>query len=123
MRTPPRTLIGALAAVLAALALSACGNSHSKVTTGTYAGESGANAPYLNVGPLIYKVQLSRQLNPTNSEDASYLQGLGAAESKLGPRAEGFAVSMQVYNNSKHSERAAGTMTVSDTARNGHGPD
>ena len=122
MRTPPRTLIGALAAVLAALALSACGNSHSKVTTGTYAGESGANAPYLNVGPLIYEVQLSRQLNPTNSEDASYLQGLGAAESKLEPGEEWFAVSMQVYNNGKHSERAAETMTISDTAGNVYAP-
>src|SRR6202040_2097234 len=89
--------------VLAALALSACGDSHTKVTTGTYAGESGANAPYLNVGPLIYEVQLSRELNPTNSEDASYLQGLGAAESKLEPGEEWFGVSVQVYNNGKHS--------------------
>src|SRR5258708_14404700 len=122
MRTPPRTLIGALAAVLAALALSACGNSHSKVTTGTYAGESGANAPYLNVGPLIYEAQLSRQLNPTNSEDASYLQGLGAAESKLQPAEERFAVSTQVYNTGKHNERPAETLTILDTASNPHPP-
>ena len=54
-----------------------------RVTTGTYAGESGPNAPYLNVGPLIYEVQLSRQLNPTNSEDAGYLQGLTPARRKL----------------------------------------
>jgi len=122
MRTRPRTLIGALAAVLAALALSACGDSHTKVTTGTYAGESGANAPYLNVGPLIYEVQLSRQLNPANTEDASYLQGLGAAESKLEAGQEWFGVFMQVYNNSDHSERAAETMTISDTQGNVYAP-
>jgi hypothetical protein len=122
MRTPPRTLIGALAAVLAALALSACGDSHTKVTTGTYAGESGANAPYLNVGPLIYEVQLSRELNPTNTEDASYLQGLGTAESKLEPGQEWFGVFVQVYNNGKHSERATETMTVSDTQGNVYAP-
>ncbi len=67
----------------AALALGACGDSHTKVTTGTYAGESGQNAPYLNVGPLIYQVQLSRELNPDNSEDAGYLEGLTAAQRKL----------------------------------------
>ena len=50
--------------LLAVLALSACGDSHTQVTTGTYAGESGQNAPYLNVGPLVYEVQLSRELNP-----------------------------------------------------------
>ena len=61
--------------LLAALALGACGDSHTKVTTGTYAGESGANAPYLDVGPLVYEVQLSRQLNPYDVEDAAYLQG------------------------------------------------
>jgi hypothetical protein len=122
MRTPPRTSIGALAAVLAALALSACGESHTKVTTGTYAGESGQNAPYLNVGPLIYEVQLSRQLNPTNSEDAAYLQGLGAAESKLETGQEWFGVFVQVYNNGKHSERAAETMTISDTQGNVYAP-
>ena len=54
-----------LLALLAALALGACGDSHTRVTTGTYAGESGPNAPYLNVGPLIYEVQLSRELNPS----------------------------------------------------------
>ena len=62
------------------LALSACGDSHTRVTTGTYAGESGANAPYLNVGPLIYEVQLSRELNPYNNEDAAYLEGLDASQ-------------------------------------------
>ena len=77
----------ALPAVLAALALGACGDSHTKVTTGTYAGESGANAPYLDVGPLKYQVQLSRQLNPANSEDSGYLAGprAGRSQARSGP--------------------------------------
>ena len=61
-----RKLLLVLPALVAALTLSACGDSHTRVTTGTYAGESGANAPYLNVGPLEYEVQLSRELNPAN---------------------------------------------------------
>src|SRR3979490_1998764 len=89
-------------ALLAVLALGACGDSHTKVTTGTYAGESGANAPYLDVGPLVYEVQLSRQLNPSSVEDSAYLQGLAPAEQKLEPGQEWFAVFVQVYNN--HSQ-------------------
>jgi hypothetical protein len=122
MRSRARTLTAVLAAVAAVCALAACGESHSKVTTGTYAGESGANAPYLNVGPLVYEVQLSRELNPFNSEDAAFLQGLGATESKLEPGEEWFAVFVQVYNNTNQSHRAAETMTISDTAGNTYAP-
>ena len=84
MRSRLRKPILALPAVLAALALGACGDSHTKVTTGTYAGESGANAPYLDVGPLKSTRCSSRaQLNPANSEDSAYLAGAGAGRSKL----------------------------------------
>jgi hypothetical protein len=92
------------------------------VTTGTYAGESGANAPYLNVGPLVYEVQLSRELNPANSEDATYLQGLTPAQAKLEPGQEWFAVFMQVYNNTNKPHPAATSMTITDTQENSYTP-
>lgn len=117
-----RKLPLALPALLAVLALSACGDSHTRVTTGTYAGESGANAPYLNVGPLVYEVQLSRELNPANSEDAAYLQGLTPAERKLEPGQEWFAVFMQVYNNTNTPYPAASSMTITDTQENTYTP-
>ncbi len=117
-----RKLPLALPALLAVLALSACGDSHTRVTTGTYAGESGANAPYLNVGPLIYEVQLSRELNPANSEDAAYLQDLTPAERKLEPGQEWFAVFMQVYNNSNREYPAASSLTITDTQENAYTP-
>ncbi len=113
----------ALPALLALLAVSACSdNSHTRVTTGTYAGESGRNAPYLNVGPLIYEVQISRELNPANSEDASYLEGLTPAERKLEPGQEWFAVFVQVYNNSNRGYPAASSLTISDTQENIYTP-
>jgi hypothetical protein len=117
-----RKLPLALPALLAVFALSACGDSHTRVTTGTYAGESGANAPYLNVGPLIYEVQLSRELNPANGEDAAYLQGLTPAERKIEPGQEWFAVFMQVYNNSNQTYPAATSLTISDTQNNVYTP-
>ena len=108
--------------LLAALALSACGDSHTRVSTGTYAGESGANAPYLNVGPLLYEVQLSRELNPYNVEDASYLDGLTPAQAKLEPGQEWFAVFLQVYNNNNAAKPAASSVTISDTQNNVYSP-
>jgi hypothetical protein len=110
----------ALFALLAALGLGACGDSHTKVTTGTYAGESGASAPYLDVGPLVYEVQLSRQLNPYDTEDSSYLQGLTPAQSKLLPGQEWFGVFLQVYNNGSLARQAAEapTLKIFDTQGN-----
>ncbi|HLB21775.1 MAG TPA: hypothetical protein VK605_06670 [Solirubrobacteraceae bacterium] len=108
--------------LLAASALTACGDSHSRVSTGTYAGESGANAPYLDVGPLVYEVQLSRQLNPFTTEDAAYLQGLSPAQQKLAPGQEWFAVFLQVYNNSSSSLTAATDLTITDTQGNRYTP-
>jgi hypothetical protein len=109
-------------ALLAALALGACGNSETRVTTGTYAGESGQNAPYLNVGPLVYEVQLSRELNPANVEDAAYLQGLTPAQRTLKPGEEWFAVFIQVYNHSSVPHLGATNLTISDTQGNVYTP-
>jgi hypothetical protein len=111
----------ALLAILlvCAVALAACSDdSHTRVTTGTYAGESGQNAPYLNVGPLIYEVQLSRELNPYDTEDASYLAGLTPAQRKLTPGEEWFAVFLQVYNESPTTHPSATSLTISDTQGN-----
>jgi hypothetical protein len=109
--------------LVSALALSACSDdSHTRVTTGTYAGESGQNAPYLNVGPLIYEVQLSRELNPSDTEDASYLASLTPAQRRLRPGEEWFAVFLQVYNESSAPHLAATSLTISDTQDNVYSP-
>jgi hypothetical protein len=102
-------------ALAAVLALSACGDSHTRVTTGTYAGEGGKAAPYLDVGPLVYQVEVSRELNPFNSEDASYLQGVSEGESKSEPGKEWFAVFIQVYNTTNQPHQAAEEFTITDT--------
>jgi hypothetical protein len=109
-------------AVLAALALGACGDSHTKVSTGTYAGESGQNAPYLNVGPLVYQVQLSRELNPASAEDSGYLEGLTPAQRQLEPGEEWFAVFIQVYNHTDQPIEATREITITDTQRNVYTP-
>jgi hypothetical protein len=122
MSSLPRKILLAVLALVAVFALGACGDSHTRVTTGTYAGESGKNAPYLNVGPLVYEVQLSRELNPANIEDAAYLKGLTPAEAHLAPGQEWFAVFLQVYNHTSVSLPAATNLTISDTQNNIYTP-
>jgi hypothetical protein len=122
MSSPLRKCTLAGLALLAAVLLGACGESHTKVTTGTYAGESGASAPYLDVGPLVYQVQLSRELNPFGVEDAAYLQGLTPAQRKLAPGEEWFGVFIQVYNNSSGARLASNSVTVTDTQNNLYAP-
>ncbi len=119
LRKPSLTLALLLGA---AFTLGACGNSETKVTTGTYAGESGQNAPYLNVGPLVYEVQLSRELNPANVEDAAYLQGLSPLQRTLLPGQEWFAVFIQVYNHSSVAHLGANSISISDTQNNLYTP-
>jgi hypothetical protein len=109
-------------ALLAAVALAACGDSHSKVTTGTYAGEAGKNAPYLDVGPLSYEVQLSRELNPYDLEDAQYLKGLTPEQRKLEAGQEWFGVFIQIYNNGSRAEPSATDFTITDTQENVYTP-
>lgn len=117
-----RKLLLVLPALLAVLTLSACGQSHTRVTTGTYAGEDGENAPYLYVGPLTYEVQVSRELNPFDPEDAAYLQGVPASERKLETGQEWFAVFMQVYNETNEPHPASSDITISDTQHNVYTP-
>jgi hypothetical protein len=109
-------------ALLAVFALGACGESHTKVTTGTYAGESGAAAPYLDVGPLVYQVQQSRELNPFDTEDSAYLAGVAPAQRQLQAGQEWFGVFLQVFNHTGQSLPAATSPTVTDTQGNTYAP-
>ncbi len=122
MSRPPRRPLLVALALLFALTLAACGDSHTKVTTGTYAGESGAGAPYLDVGPLVYEVQQSRQLNSFDVEDAAYLRGLPASARRLGPGQEWLGVFVQVYNHNTQAQPAASEVTISDTQGNTYTP-
>lgn len=121
---PSRVRKSMLSALLAAALLigAGCGESHTKVTAGTYAGESGANAPYLDVGPLTYEVQLSRELNPFDTEDAAYLQGFSPLQRALTHEQEWFAVFLQVYNRTSTSQQPASSLTISDTQGNVYKP-
>lgn len=117
-----RALLALAGAALAALALSACGSGNAKETSGTYAGIGGVGAPYLSVGGLVYQVQISRMLNPYDTEDSAYLEGLSAQQRKINPGEELFGVFVQVYNESSVPRQAAREIRLYDTEGNTYEP-
>ena len=104
-------------AILAAFAvalfgLAACGNKEDRVRHGDTEGA------YIDVGPLKYQVQISRQLNPHELEDSEYLNGVSAADKRLKPDETWFAVFVRVENESGKPQQTASQFTITDTQQN-----
>ncbi len=108
MRRRRLALLPVLSAVLLAVVLAGCG----KEKTTTFAENEGI---YLDVGPLAYQIQISRQLNPKDIEDRNYFVGLDAAQAKLAPDEVWFGVFMRVQNTSKRIQPASNDFEITDT--------
>jgi hypothetical protein len=98
----------AAVALAAALTLVACGGTGEKPSAH---GES--EGSYVQAGPLIYQVQMSRELNPANVEDAEYLQGLSAGAPAQGE--EWFGVWLRVQNDTDQAHVSASDFKIVDT--------
>jgi hypothetical protein len=104
-----RRLPALLLAAVAALALAACGTKEQAVLFGPTEGA------YLDLGPLVYQVQISRLLNPFNAEDRGYLVDVAPRDAKLTGQQQWFAVFMRVQNTSDRAEPAASDYRITDT--------
>ena len=102
--------------LLAALGLSACGN---KTETRTLGETEGI---YVDVGDLVYQVQISRILNPNDSEDRAYLRGLPPGEATLKPGETWFGVFMRVSNEKQQTIKPASSFRIVDTQENEYEP-
>jgi hypothetical protein len=100
----------AAVALLATLTLVACGGTGKPPTTH---GES--EGSYIQAGPLIYQVQMSRELNPGNVEDVEYLQGLPATEPAPRGDEEWFGVWLRVQNATDEAHPTARDFKIVDT--------
>jgi hypothetical protein len=93
-------------AVVSVLALAGCGNKH------PYNQFAETEGVYVDVGNLVYQVQMSRFLTPGDPEDREYLQGLGATAAPTADETW-FGVWMRVKNYSNESlERATDIFVV-----------
>jgi len=106
-----RRLALIMVAVLA-LAGAGCGNKKDEIT---HAENEGL---YLDLGGLKYQVQMSRQLNPNDVEDQSYLTGVPRALLGLAPGDSWFAVFVRVENNGDKPLPAADSFVLRDTQEN-----
>src|SRR4051795_6363119 len=98
----------ALAAVGAALALGACGNK----TVSIHGGET--EGIYLDVGPLKYQVEISRQLNPSIPEDRTFLSDVAQGDRNLGDEDRWFAVVVRIENETDQAQPPAAAYTITD---------
>jgi hypothetical protein len=98
-----------LLALAAGLALSACGNKLEVRTQGEVEGL------YIDVGPLLYQVQISRQLNPYDVEDQAYLKGLPPGTTPPAADETWFAVFIRVSNQTEDTRPAADKFVIVDT--------
>jgi hypothetical protein len=103
--------VGALAL---GLGLSACGD---KVSHPTVADNEGV---YVDGGQVSYQVQVSRQLNPYNSEDVGYLKGVSATPPKADE--EWFAVFLWAKNESHSNQTTTNSFDITDTQGNRYYP-
>ncbi|HEY2769556.1 MAG TPA: hypothetical protein VGI87_03270 [Solirubrobacteraceae bacterium] len=98
----------ALAGCVAALAIGvgACG----QLSHPTNADSEGV---YVDAGPITYQVQLSRQLNPFNVEDKTYLSGQSA--SAPSPSELWFGVFLWAENQSESNAATTDSFDIVDT--------
>jgi hypothetical protein len=100
-----------LTVVVACLAvlLGACGGD---TTNNRSASNEGV---YVDLGHLKYQVQLSRELNPYDPEDSSYLLGVTPADQKLTPQQAWFGVFMLALNKHDQVYQSARGFYITDT--------
>jgi hypothetical protein len=101
--------IAATLLIAAALAVAGCGEEEE---LDVIEGEP------VELGELLYNVQITRFLNPNDPEDVAYLDGQPAAS----PDEEYLAVFMTIHNEGDESAELPDEMTIRDTRDNTYEP-
>jgi hypothetical protein len=107
-----RRSLALLVALLAAGGLSACGKHKDEDARVVRSEHEGL---YLTVGELKYQVQVSRQLNPDDTQDKYYLQGIPETRRKLARDEVWFGVFLRVQNETEEAIRPSDDIQIIDT--------
>jgi hypothetical protein len=114
----PIRLLALFAVLVAGIAVAGCStNSES----GQRASATTNEGLYLELNGLKYQVQMSRYLNPHDSEDSAYLRGLPSG-TKLGSDEIWFGVFMRVENDGAKPGRSTGDYAITDTENDSFQP-
>jgi hypothetical protein len=104
-----RRLLVISAALACALLAAGCGNKQETVTLGETEGI------YLDIDELKYQVQISRYMNPNDTEDSAYLTGLPASTSQPAGDETWFGVFLRVQNTTDETIAPANDFAIVDT--------
>jgi hypothetical protein len=115
---PPRSR-AAVAALAALLAVGLAGCGQHKHQQNPVAETEGI---HLELGHLLYQVQLSRQLNPGDTEDRPYLAGIAPEQAKLKASEVWFGIFMRVQNETGKRHMTADEFEIVDTQENEYRP-
>lgn len=99
-------------------AVSACG----KVGKPSYDATAENNGTYVQLGPIEYQLQVSRELNPYAAEDHGYLVGLPSGQKAPTSNQIWYGVFIYARNTSSHSSPLATDFSITDTQGNTYKP-
>lgn len=109
----------ALPLLLALLAMLGAGCGEGKLALRTQGETEGL---HVDLGDLMYQVQLSRQLNPSDAEDQAYLSGLAPGTTPPGPDETWFGIFIRVQNVTERTLQPAESFLVVDTEEREYRP-
>lgn len=112
--TSKRTLRLVLVLAVGASAIALGGCARTTLTGVSQDQLSAGTEPYFNVGGVTYQIQISRQLNPFDSEDVQYLAGIPGAQD-LPADQLWFGVFLWAKNQSKQIRETADTFEIVDS--------
>jgi hypothetical protein len=107
-----RRPLALLVALLAVGGLAGCGNHPDESARVIRIENEGF---YLNLGELKYQVQVSRQLNPDDVQDRSFLVGVPPAQRRLKPDEVWFGVFLRVQNEGDEALAPSHDIRIVDT--------
>jgi hypothetical protein len=105
-----------LAVAALAVGLSGCSLEHRTNQTGVSQDElSAGGEPYFWAGPITYQVQISRQLNPFDTDDVQYLAGVTGAQD-LGPQDFWYGIFLWAKNQTNRYVTTTDTFRLLDSS-------
>ena len=99
-----------------------CGNQHEDTSAEPEGISAETEGIYLELGELQYQVQISRQLNPQDTEDQQFIKGRAIGEEPT-EKETYFGVFVLVQNNTEDAHEIASTFEIEDTLGKTYSPE
>jgi hypothetical protein len=101
-----------------AIGLAACGHKQAHPTEA----DANNNGGYVDAGPVTYQLQVSRVLNPYQTEDANYIKGLPAGFAPPRASQQWYGVFLWAKNQTHKPQITTNKFVITDTQGNKYYP-